>query len=722
MTGVAPGGGPGHYADDVAVPGELRAVWVRAEVAAAQLVHVDVGSARAAPGVAAVLTGGDVGALLLGRRVRDYPLLAVDQVRFHGQPIALIAATTADAAATAARLVRAEYAEHEAVFDAATALGPGSPLLHPDYASYRGAVEVPPGLRNVQGYRRWSRGDAAAGFAACDEVVEAEYRFPRQHAAPIEPHSCLAIPTADGVEIHTTNKEPADTARAVAEACGLAPGAVVVRPVRIGGDFGSKGALALNEVGAALLARATGAPVRLRMAHSEMLASMPGRHAGHVRLRTGLRGGRLWAVQASFHFDGGAFAGAKPGLGAALGGVDAFLEPYDAPHRDIECVVAYTNNPPSGHARSPGEVQACFAGESHLDVLAGRQGSDPAALRRALVASPAIAAVLDRAMAASAWGEPRPPGLGVGMALGVRGSGAGSAAVGLHLGRDGRCAIHLQVPDQGSGVAGIVAAVVHATLGVADDRLDVLWDPVTAADVHSGAGASRVTRVVGHALADAAADLKAQLGDLAARWRNEPASAAVAIEGAAVRLDDGAVVPLADLLDMAGVPRLEADGAYDSATASGEPDPATACLVVQVALDGETGGFEVQRAILVCETGTVLNPNGHRGQLEGGFAFGFGQALMEEQTCVAGAVRPDRLGPYRLPRAADLPSLEVHVLSGSDRNGGPLGAKAVGELVNPLVAPAIANAIADAGGGRVMELPLTPERVWRSGRSQRARP
>jgi CO/xanthine dehydrogenase Mo-binding subunit len=514
----------------------------------------------------------------------------------------------------------------------------------------------------------------------------------------------------------------------MAKAFGLAPERIDVDAGAIGGDFGGKG-YSVDEFACYLLARATGRPVRAVTSYADELAVTNVRHAARIRLRSAIDSeGRLIAHQADVRFDGGAYAAAKPLPHLALAGGVATLSAYVVPNVRIDVRTIYTNTVPGGHMRSPGEVQALFAGESHLDAIARELGEDPLAFRlRHAVRPGQVGAlgepfrearggeVLERVRSEVGWDRPLPAGRGRGVAMGVRHVGSGATTVRLRLTADGGIEVVTGMPDVGGGQSTVIRRVFALTAGVDEARVRVTRRSTAEAPTDPGIGGSRVTHVgsrAAQALADALRD-----------WIDERLPRAVPDAPSSAGLRDDALIDTADGRRLIGfgelVARLvpvdepvELTAEFDGGThGPDEPgDNGFAACAVEVTVDRETGVVTIDDALLVADVGTIINPLAHAGQLEGGFAFGVGAALMEELPVEDGVVVGRSLGEVRLPTIRDVPSLRI-VLLPTEVGPGAFGAKMVGELFNAPVAPAIANAVADAVGVRMTELPLTPERV-----------
>ena len=685
--------GAARYAADIARPGMLHAAFVGSPYPHARVVSVDAEAARTMPGVRAVLAGADVRPARFGRRLQDWPVLAWDRVRFIGDRVAVVAADSLEAAEAAAAAVAVEYDELPAVFDPEAALATDAPMLHPDAAEYTyfGGTRPPRGHPNVQGHVIHEHGDVAVGFENAAAVFEHEFSVPRVHQAYIEPRASLVWIEGETVHVVTTNKAPFALREQMAVTIGVPAARIVVDTPHVGGDFGGKG-LSLDEFALYFLARATGRPVRSVLRYADELQISNTRHAARIRLRTGVdRDGRITAHQARVVFDGGAYAAGKPVAGLLPGGPTLTLAGYHVPAARVEAVAVYTNTLPAGHARAPSQPQLTFAAESHLDLIARAMQIDPLELRErnairagetdvdgAVWHDSLAPRVLATLRAASPSGGMAARDNGRGLAFSARHVGRGKTSLTLTLAADGSIEVLTGVADQGGGAHTMIQRVVARELGIDAARVRVRQGDTGHANVDPGVGGSRVTPVAGNAALDGARKLKARLAEIG-KTLDEAA------RGAAPLIVTGE-----------GEQNDHLYGAY--------------AYSIEVSVDRDTGSFRVVDAVLVADVGTVINPVAVRGQLEGGFVFGLGQAVMEELRLDDGRVTTTNLGDYKIPTIADAPPLRLILVT--DAPGpGPFGAKSAGELANPAVGAAIANAIDAAVGVRVMSLPITAEKI-----------
>ena len=686
--------GAASFAADLRRPNMLHAAFTWSPHPHARVVSIDTRRARAMPGVRAVLTGPDVAPARFGRRVQDWPVLAWDRVRFVGDRVAAVAADTAEQARAAAAAIDAVYAPLPALFSPEEALAADAAVIHPERDAYRliGPALLPRPHPNMQARVTHEHGDVEAGFARAAAVFEHTFEASRIFAGYLEPHAAIVWCEGARTRVITTNKGPFVLREQLATALGLDAGSIDVATGDIGGDFGGKG-LSLDEFALYFLARATGRPVRSELRYADELRIAGTRRAARVRLRTGIDAeGRITAHEANVLYDGGAYAAG--GAGPHLVPSDmATLNPYHVPAARIEVVGAYTNAVPGGSVRAPGQQQIVFAADSHLDAIARAIGADPLSFRERNLAAPgepnavgiawpgsSLPHVIAELRREAGTAPERAGGRGRGVSIGVRHIGRGRATVTLTLGTDGRVGVVTGLPEQGTGVFTAMQRIVARELGLPADRVDVRVDSTDMTSEDLGHGGSRSTPVHGSAALDGARRLRAVVAERA------PGSA---WDEAAARLGPLVVSGSSDQ-------QVRGYSCYAQ------------CIDVRV--DTSTGQVAIENALLIADVGTVINPVAVRGQLEGGFVFGLGAALMEQVIVRDGRVLDGELGDYKLPTMADVPPLRVIPFQG-EGGPGPFGAKSVGELSNPGVPPAVANAIADATGVRLTSLPLTAEKI-----------
>jgi CO/xanthine dehydrogenase Mo-binding subunit len=719
--------GQARYAADVVLPGQLWGKCLHSPLPHARILHVDTSAARRLPGVHAVLAGSDLPRVMLGLKIQDMPPLARDRVRFIGDRVVAVAADDPDIADEALALVRVEYEELPAVFDAEDAMQPGAPVVHPDLASYAGLTWELPDVPNLHARYVHERGDLAAGFADADLVLEHTFHTALMHQGYMEPQACVVALEGDGsAQVWASNKAPFRARDMLAAALDLPQEGVVVHHVPVGGDFGGKGSLGNTPI-AYFLARASGRPVAMILNYTEELTSANPRHPATIKLKTGVkRDGTLVARDSQVIYNRGAYAAHNVAPNGMLNGVFKLGGTYRIPNARVEGLAVYTNQVPCGYMRAPGQPQVIFAVEAHMDLVAAALGMDALAFRLKNVLldgeMPVVDVtwqdiqareVLERAAEAIGWGTPKPPNVGRGLALSERGIGGGESHVEVMVGADGRVGVHTGVPDTGTGIYTLLQQIVAEVVGVPTARIDVRAVDTAQSPIDPGTGGSKTTHITGRAALDAAQVLRARLGEVAAA-RLGVAPERVEIADGVARADDQTVdlATLAREAEGRGEP-LRVRGIYKGQV------PQIVSFVAQAAeveVDPETGQVQVRKIVSAHDVGAILNPLGHQGQVDGGVVMGVGSALIEGSDVEDGRVVAANLGDYKLPTAADIPEL-ITIHCEAPGGPAPFGGKSIGE--EPFVpgAAAVANAVRDATGVPIHALPIRPEDVLRGLRA-----
>jgi len=521
--------GATRYAVDVKLPGLLCVRVLRSQVAHARLLRVDASAARRVPGVHAVLTGADLGALRIGVAIKDMPVLCTERVRYVGDPIAAVAADSVECAEEALGLIEVEYDELAAVFDAENAIEDDAPLIHPERASYAGAPELPT-VPNVQGYNVIQKGDVEQAFATADLVFEHTFRTPASHQGYLEPRACVVDVREDGsVRVWSSCQSPYALRDALARLAQLPPEQVVVESVAVGGSFGAKGSVG-PEVIAFLLARASGRPVKFVPTYFEELTAGNPRHPSIITLKSGLsRDGRFVARSARILMDGGAYGGYKPTPNLVLPSTARALGPYRIPHTRIESLFVYTNNAPGGVARAPAQPQVVFAGESQIDLIAGELGLDPLEFRLRNVIQEGDAwphngkfegvmarEALELLRSQSGWDTSPGANRGRGMAMTERPVNAGASGLTLTVSDAGTVTALTGIADCGTGAHTIMRQVLAEELHVPLSAVTVRIGNTDEALFDAGMGGSKTTFSLTVAAVDASRQVLDQVRGLAA--------------------------------------------------------------------------------------------------------------------------------------------------------------------------------------------------------------
>ncbi len=731
--------GKSVYAADVTLPGMLWGKALRSPFPHARIVSIDTEQAKAVPGVHAVITAADLPDALVGRRLRDMPVLARDAVRFVGEKVAAVAAETQEAVEEALLLIDVEYEELPPVFDAHEAMASDAPVLHPAMSGYKGLPQPESDINNVFAHITWGQGDVEQGLAEADLVFEHTFNAQLMHQAYIEPHACVVsaeAPESGGrVQAWVNNKDPYALREQLAAVWGMAEERIVLHPCSIGGDFGGKGSF-MDVPLCYYLSLHSGRPVKMVMDYIQELMAANPRHPAVMTIKSGVkRDGTLVARQARVVFDSGAYGAFKPTV--YLRGADHLCGVYRIPHARIDSYMVYTNNVPKGHMRSPAKPQVVFAVESHTDLIAREMGIAPRRFRQMNLlrdgdSSPVghvwrdIRAEETLRRAADAVGrdasKPAKPGMltGRGLAITDLSQGVGRFAAKVSIGASGRPTLHMAFWDTGTGSHTVLRQMVAQELSLPVDEVDIELLDTSEMPFSSGSGGTRVTYTAGQAVVGAARELRRRIIRAAAPLLDSPEED--------VTLQSGRVVvgpsPLRPAyyrtINIGEVVAHADDGAIvaEYEFASEPPSVTSFCAqAAEVEVDPETGAITVNRFVTAHDVGAILNPLMHQGQVEGGVIQGLGYALMEELQTEDGHISTLSFGDYKIPTSADIPEL-VTVLVEGNNGPAPYRSKGIGESANIPVAAAIANAVTDAIGVPVTSLPLTAEKVLQALRER----
>jgi len=724
--------GRATYTPDIRLPGMLYARFVLSPYAHAHLLGIDSSEALATPGVVAVVTAADLPDIPPTSRHRL--LLARDRVIFVGQPVAVVVAESAEAAADGVEQVRVDYDPLPAAVTPEEALRPNAPLVWPqglpgasEEAAAHGADvegEQEPRHGNVAQTLHFQRGDVARGFADADEIVEGTFRTPRVHQNFLEPHATVVVPDpiSGGAQVWSSTQAPYYVRSEVASALGVPMSDVVVEPVTVGGGFGGK--FLLYEPLVALVARHVGRPVSLVLTRmEELLAGNPAPSA-RFQVRLGAkRDGTLTALQAEITFDGGCYPSSPLGIAALLLG-----SYYRFPHLDIRGQEVLTFKPSTGAYRAPGAPQATFVIESLMDEMARRLGKDPIELRlqNASQAGDPMAngkpwqpmglkEVLETLREHPAWQErerARQSGRGVGIAVGGWLGGIEPSAAECTLHPDGTLHVHVTAVDLTGTHTGFATLAAEA-FGTDPENVRVVQANTATGPYAGSAGGSKITYTVGPSVIEAAKRAREQTLAIAARILGvEPDDVDIRGREVIVRSAPEKRISLRFL----AAQTMRFGGEYPPVLGYGRhantiQSPGFCAQLAEVSVNEETGQVRVHRVVVVQDVGRAINPLLIRGQMMGAVAQGLGWALYEEMVYdQAGQLLTATWSDYVLPGAAEVPPIETVIVEVPTEQG-PYGARGVGEPPVIPTAAAIANALADATGVRLTHLPMTPERV-----------
>ncbi|OIK06572.1 molybdopterin-dependent oxidoreductase [Streptomyces monashensis] len=731
--------GTARYTFDIDVPGLLHMKLLRSPHAHARILAIDTSAALRVPGVHAVLTHHDAPERHFSTARHEHPeedpddtRVLDDTVRHVGQRVAAVVADSEAAAEEGCRRIEVTYEVLPAVLDPEDAMRPGAPVVH---AKDSATARIARPEANVVGEAHGEIGDVEAGFAAADVVYEDTFRTQRVQHASLETHGAVAWIDEDGrLTVRTSSQTPFLTRRALCALYDLPEEQVRVLAGRVGGGFGGKQEMLVEDIVALAVLRLR-RPVKLEYTRAEQFYGATTRHPFTIRVKAGARrDGTLTALQLRVVANTGAYGNHGPAV--MFHSVGESMAVYRAPHKKVDAYSVYTHTVPAGAFRGYGLGQVLFAVESALDELARRLERDPLEFKARNVIGadePMLTpggheedlhiasygldqcvAIVRRAQAEPV-SEPVPAGwlVGEGAALAMIATGPPGGHIAdarAALLPDGTFDLAVGTAEFGNGTTTVHRQIAAGELATTVDRIAVRQSDTDVVRHDTGAFASTGTVVAGKATLRAARALADQLLDFAA--------AHLAVPRADCRLTEEAVLhPGGRLLlkEVYAASRtvgleLSADGHFGGTPRS----VAFNAHWFRVAVDPGTGEIRILRSVHAADAGKVMNPMQCRGQVEGGVAQALGATLFERVLLdERGAVDTAAFRRYRLPQYADVPRTEVHFMETADAIG-PLGAKSMSESPFNPVAPALANALRDATGVRFTEVPLLRDRVWRA--------
>jgi CO/xanthine dehydrogenase Mo-binding subunit len=707
---------------------------VRSPMAHARIACVEAAVAERMPGVRAVLVGSDLegGDPFYGHAIKDRPIVALDRVRFIGEPVAAVAAEDEATAAEAAAAVVVEYEEIACATTLAAALAGDAPRIHEGPLRpglFHGLGQLRREEGNICYHYRFARGDIDQAFAAADLLVEGEYTFPAVYQYAMEPHTVIAAWDACGLTVWASCQHPYLVRAELADLFRLSLSSVRVIVPYLGGGFGSKSYTKMEPLAAAL-ARKAGRPVRIVNRVDEAMVTTR-RHNMRCWMRTAAaRDGTVIARQCRIWLDTGAYADNGPRVAATAG--DAAPGPYRWQAVEVDSWAVYTNTPPAGSYRAFGATHLQWIGEAQIDALARQAGQDPVEFRRRNLLRPGeevrpggkpldadLIHDVSKVAAAIGWGAPKPPLVGRGVSVGLLAAGANPVSTAsIRLQADGTAILLVGTTEMGQGARTVFTQIVADELAIMADRIRVMGADTQFTPYDRSTGASRSTTIAGKAVQRAAGAMREQLLDIAAGVWGLPR--------AALEVRDGAVwheieslsypeliarhfgMPGGELISRGEVRPERGTGSYAEGPVFWE-----VCVGgAEVQLDTETGRIDVRRLASVADVGKAINPQLVEAQDEGSCLQGLGNALFEEMIFENGALVNGSLLEYKVPTTADVPGEFESIIVENADGPGPYGAKGVGEGALAAVPGAIVNALADLAI-EMRELPLTPERIWR---------
>jgi putative selenate reductase molybdopterin-binding subunit len=743
------------FVDDIDLRGLLHGRLLTSPHAHAIIREIDVSRARALPGVYAVLTYKDVPRIPYTTAGQSWPepgphdQFCLDyRVRFVGDRVAAVAAESPEIAEQALKLIKVDYEILPALLDPREAMDADAPRLHPEPESYH----IHDASRNIAAHLHAEVGDVERGFAESDLVVEGEYIVPQVQQTPIENHIVITYwDEDDRLVVRTSTQVPYHVRRIIAPVIGLPPRRIHVIKPRIGGGFGVKQEVLLEDI-CAMLTITTNRPVKLEFSRAEEFRSSRSRHPQILRMKTGVkRDGTIVANSMTVLANTGAYGTHALTVQSNTG--SKTLPLYPCPNIRFDAEIVYTNLPPPGAFRGYGVPQGFFALESHIDEIARQLGMDALELRRKnwikvgdenplakalgegkegytqIIESCGLPQCLQIVEERLNWKEKRGKSgngrfqHGVGVALAMHGTaipGLDMGGASIKLNDDGSFNVLVGATDIGTGSDTVIAQIAAEVLGVHVEDIIMHSSDTDFTPFDTGAYASSTTYISGGATKRAAEMVRVQMLEVAGSMLNTNPEM-LTIKDHVITAPNGQTVTVSQValhsLHVENQQQIMATASWMSY----ESPPPFAAQGVEVEVDTETGVVRVLKTVSAVDAGRVINPITAEGQIEGGATQALGYGVCEEMVYDEhGALLTTNLSDYRIYSAPDMPVMETYIVETSDPFG-PYGAKAIAEIPIDGMAPAVANAVADALGIRIPQIPLTPERVLHAIHDQGAK-
>ena len=741
LEGTAKVTGRAQYVHNMVLPGMLHGRICRSTLAHGRITRIDVSAAQAVQGVYRVVTGEDIRSVIpdphYGPAFHDQPILALEKVRYVGEPVAVVLATDPHVAETAAQRIVVEYEELPAVYDEVEAMT-SKAVVH-ETLKPAGTF---PDLKHLQGRRDTNialdfhlrRGDTEKAFAGAERVFEHTFRTQQVLHVPLEPFVTVVEPGDSGITIHTATQSPSFVRIEIARLLGWPENRVRVKVPYLGGGFGAKLYIKLEALVTAL-ALMTRRPVKIALTMEEQFYTLT-KHAATLRIKSAVTGeGRITARECEVWWNGGAYADIGPRITQKSGFTAP--GPYDIESVRIDSYALYTNLPPAGALRGFGIPQLVWAYESHADMIARELAMDPVAFRRknilregrpqatgTVMRDAAIDAVLERLAARMNWEQPFDRGNGTlrrgrGLAIGFKASVSPTTSVAIvNIYADGTCSVYCSTVDMGQGSDTAMAQITAEVLGMPVEAVTVVHPDTDVTPYDMATLGSRSTFHMGHAVRLAAGDAHDKLLALARELGVSAETTPIPeLFKRKYGMQAGNVVGVGSYVP-SYTPMNHETGLSDNVT----PFWMIGGTGVELEVDTETGHVRVKRMINVVDAGTPINPRIVDTQLSGAAIMQLGFTLYEKMNFEAGQVTNPAFSDYKIPGILDIPPIMENEAVDAKQASGPFGAKGVGESGTFGVSPAIANAIHDAVGVRLTSLPITPEAVYRALRAADGQP
>ncbi len=735
------------FTDDFHPEGMLYGALLTSPYAHARIIKIDASKARALAGVHAVLTHEDLPRIKFASGGQSYPqplpydqVCLDDKVRHVGDRVAIVAADSLEIANQALQLIEVEYEVLPVVVDMEQAMLEGSVVIHDEGDS----VGIHDAQHNIVHHIDAEVGDVDKAFAEADFIFEGEYRTPKQQHVHLEPHVCITyFDDDDRLVVRTSTQVPFHIRRMLSPLINLPVKRIRVIKPRIGGGFGNKQEMLLEDL-CAHLTMITRRPVRMEYTRSQEFTSSRSRHANIIRYKVGIKDKKMTSAQLYLIGDTGAYG--SHGLTVNMVGGFKGLTLYNPPNARFICDVVYTNTPSAGAFRGYGAMQCQFGMEVMMEEIASQLGVDVIDFKREnwlklgelmylseqlgegrkgvkqALQSSGMQRCVEIGLKATQFRQKRAKyknqtgrfRKGIGMAVVIHGSGIANLDMGaatIKLNDDGSINLLIGATDLGTGSDTILGQIAAEVLGVPLDDVIVYSSDTDFTPFDKGAYASSTTYVSGGAVKKAAEEVKKQILEHAALMLGIEGIGLLSLSDKKVVSEDGRQLTLEEIA-LSSIHQLNQHqiGATASHVSPVSPPP-TAAQFVEIIVDTQTGEINVERLLMIVDCGRVINPITASGQVEGGMLQALGFALTEEMLFdKAGNPLNPNLSDYKIFRANETPAMDV-IFVQTDEPSGPFGAKSVAEISIDGVAPAMASAVHDATGAWMRELPYTPKRV-----------
>ena len=762
VDGVKKVTGAAKYVGDMKWPRMLYAKCVKSPYAHAKIVSIDVSAAKALKGVHDVITG-DYYTKRGGLYLEDKNFLAVNTVKFCGEPVVAVAAETPEIAEAACELVKVEYEPLPVINNPMEGMAKDAVLIHPELHTYK-VVPIfhPQAHTNISHHHIIRKGDADAAFKYAEEhpdeyyITEHEYHVPHVQHTPIENHIAVAQYEPDGkCTVWASCQSPYAVRQALSATFDIPLNKMRIISPYVGGGFGAKAGTTIEGIIIPLAMHCKGRPVMMEYTREEEFVNSYVRQGLYTKIKTAVRksDGKFLAVQNDFYWDGGAYT--EYGVNIVKASGFASTGPYEFDNVKTDAYCVYTNNPVGGPYRGFGMCEIHFGIEQNIDEVAKEIGMDPIEIRRVnglapgkstgtgeIMKSCGFLEALDQVAEAIEYDKPcdapsgphkvRGKGIAGGWKSPSQPTTAGSAAI-IRMNEDGTFFLMTSGHDIGQGSDTALTQIAAEVLCCDPSKFTIRTGDTDHTPYERQTVASRITYCAGNAIKLAAEDLKEKLLDLA--------QIKLGYIKRELYLEDGWIInrnhpesrmPMSDLaLGLAfedgsgyggpaigvGTFTLPNNINYDPATGY-SPKPAafwtTAAAGAEVEIDTETGVIEVKKMVESCDPGHIVNPELYKAQVEGGMMQALGTVLYEELKLKDGKVLNKSFVDYKIPTIDNAPETFIAMGVEHPEETGPYGARGIGEPAMVPGAPAIANAIYNATGCRFTEMPITPERMLKA--------